>query len=360
MLLEHRVARTTLGAVSVLTGVTVFATILLSTPSHLVPLLERCLTPTLAPEDSHLPLPGLDQLICVLVSFFVDCSRTDYGRLTVQLLMSFAGPITLLQLVEASRVGNRWSMLACMPLSALLTWSTGIGIYLPIFFVPLMIKAHSRVESSVSGSAVPLARVYAILVACALSLVTLSSFSAPGPDSVGEEKSWLPQITTVSVVLQLSLWPIYTVLTWIFEVTAVPAPKTERARADQELRARRLIRDSFLVLIGMTTYTHAMTLREFWQGTTPVDHLAHAFDHAFRLEHHYYAPANFLFWDFIGAVCGSFFWILSDAETLGEPAMFLAISPILSPGSALMLYAARREQRMMDAIRGNNSKQKLQ
>ncbi|KAG9327295.1 hypothetical protein KVV02_007071 [Mortierella alpina] len=359
MLLEHRVARVTLGVVSVLTGVAVLATILQSTPSYLQPLNKRCLAPVLAPEDSHISLPGLDRLICILVPFFVDCSRTDYGRLTVQLLMSFVGPITLLQLVEASRVGNRWSMLACMPFAAIFSWSTGIGIYLPLFFVPLMIKARSRVESSVSGSAVPLARVYAILTACALNLVALASFFAPGPDSVGEGNSWLPQSTVATVVLQLSLWSIYTILTWVLEATAVPTPKTERAQADQELRARHLLRDSFLVLVGMTTYTHVMTLKGFWQGTTPVGHLAKAFDHAFRLEHDYYAPAYFLFWDFIGAVCGSFFWILSDAETLREPALFLAVSPILSPGSALMLYAARREQRMMDAILANN-KQKLQ
>ncbi|KAF9289339.1 hypothetical protein BGZ68_009553 [Mortierella alpina] len=345
MLLEHKVAKVTLSVVSVLTGVAVLATILQSTPSYLQPLTQRCLAPVLAPEDNHISLPGLDRLICILVPFFVDCSRTDYGRLTVQLLMSFVGPITLLMLVEASRVGNRWSMLACMPFATLFSWSTGIGIYLPIFFVPLMIKARSRVESSVSGSAVPLARVYAILIAC--------------PDSVGEGNSWLPQSTAATVVLQLSLWSIYTILTWVLETTAVPAPKTERAQADQELRARHLLRDSFLVLIGMTTYTHVMTLKGFWQGATPVDHLALAFDHAFRLKHDHYAPAYFLFWDFIGAVCGSFFWILSDAETLREPVLFLAISPILSPGSALMLYAARREQRMIDAILVNN-KQKLQ
>ncbi|KAF9968376.1 hypothetical protein BGZ70_004536 [Mortierella alpina] len=327
MLLEHRLARVTLGVVSVLTGVAVLATILQSTPSYLQPLTKRCLAPVLAPEDSHISFPGLDRLICILVPFFVDCSRTDYGRLTVQLLMSFVGPITLLQLVEASRVGNRWSMLACMPFATLFSWSTGIGIYLPIFFVPLMIQARSRVESSVSGSAVPLARVYAILIACALNL--------------------------------LSLWSIYTILTGVLDATVVPVPKTERGQADQELRARHLLRDSFLILVGMTTYTHVMTLKGFWQGATPVDHLAQAFDHGFRLEHDYYAPAYFLFWDFIGAVCGSFFWILSDAETLHEPALFLAISPILSPGSALMLYAARREQRMMDAIAASN-KQKVE
>ncbi|KAF9571514.1 hypothetical protein EC968_000477 [Mortierella alpina] len=359
MLLEHRVARATLGITSALFGLAVLATILQSTPSYLQPLTKRCLAATLAPADSHISLPGLDRLICILVPFFVDCSRTDYGRLTVQLLMSFVGPITLLQLVEASRVANRWSMIACMPFATLFSWSTGIGIYLPIFFVPLMMQARSRVESSVSGSAVPLARVYAILIACALNLAALAPFFSSEPDSVGEGHSWLPQSTVAIVVLQLSMWSTYTILTWVLEATVAPVPKTERARAEQDLRARNLLRDSFLIMVGMTTYTHAMTLKAFWQGTTPLDHLARAFDHTFRLEHGHYAPAYFLFWDFIGAVCGSFFWILSDAETLREPALFLAISPILSPGSALMLYAARREQRMMDAILINN-KQKLQ
>ncbi|KAF9996674.1 hypothetical protein BGZ65_007749, partial [Modicella reniformis] len=154
-----------LGTVSVLAGTTVLLTILQSTPSYIQPRTEKCLVPTLAAEDYFVPVPVLDRLICILVPYFVDCSRTDYGRLVLQLLMTFVAPITLLEMVEGSRLGNHGTMLACLPFASLFSYATGIGIYLPIFFVPLMMKARSRIMATAAASHVPLPRVYAILLA---------------------------------------------------------------------------------------------------------------------------------------------------------------------------------------------------
>ncbi|KAG0369251.1 hypothetical protein BGZ54_010471 [Gamsiella multidivaricata] len=104
-------------------------------------------------------------------------------------------------------------------------------------------------------------------------------------------------------------------------------------------------------MAGLNAGLHLAALIAFWNGSTPIKHILLSFSHQFRVDHIYYASAYFLLWDFFGAVCGSFMWILSDTRSVRSAALFLALSVILSPGSALMLFCAHREERLMKCSR---------
>ncbi|GJJ73330.1 hypothetical protein EMPS_05688 [Entomortierella parvispora] len=326
-LIRSAPAKVALATVSALTALAIFQHILLSTPPYVDPISERCLfPPSLADEDKFMPvsLPVFDRLVCVLVPYFVDCSRTVFGRLSVQLLMAFVAPISWLQVVEASRAGNRWSMLACMPFSALFAYSTGIGIYLPLLFVPLMINSKPTMDSTASASAVPLARVYALLVVQALNIASIAAVVSPGPDSVGPERTWIPLATAINVPMEFALWFIYTPLTFIVGSILAPTPASEIEKARQDKRARQLVINSSRVFAFLSAIVHIATLAAYLTGTaTPLSDFVNSFQLSFRLEHLLYAPAYFLLWDFFGAVLGSLFWVLSDAEGLKEPVHFL-------------------------------------
>jgi len=355
-------AKVALATVSALTALGIFQHILQSTPPYVDPVSERCLfTPSLAEGDKFMPvpLPVFDRLVCVLVPYFVDCSRTAFGRLAVQLLMAFVAPISWLQVVEASRAGNRWSMLACMPFAALFAYSTGIGIYLPLLFVPLMIKAKPTIDSSASASAVPLARVYALLAVQVLNIVSIAAVVSPGPDSVGPENTWIPLATAINVPLEFALWFIYTPLTFVIKSILVPTPASEVDKASQDRRARQLVLNSSRVFALLSAIVHMATLASFLAGTTtPVSDILNSFRLSFRLQHLLYAPAYFLLWDFFGAILGSFFWVLSDAKGLKEPVHFLVTAVVLSPGTALMLHMVQREKRLLELAHPSSEKTK--
>ena len=100
--------------------------------------------------------------------------------------MSFVWPICWLELVEASRVTNSWSLLAYMPFVTLFAYCTRICVYVPVLFVPLVIKTKPTIDSSVIGSSVPW-RVYALLAVHLLNLVFIVGILLPGSDSVGQD-----------------------------------------------------------------------------------------------------------------------------------------------------------------------------
>ncbi|KAF9082962.1 hypothetical protein BGX23_011905 [Mortierella sp. AD031] len=360
MLISSSIVRTTVGTISALTGVSILLYLLQTTPEYIEPRTLKCLVPTLAPEDRNIPVPFVDRIVCILRPYFEDSTRSDYGRLVMMQLGPFIAPIMFLTVVEASRKANHWSFLSCTPLSALFSYLTGIGIYLPLVFVPLTIKARSRVESTASGSSVSLARVYALFVTQVLTWVAVAVLFAPGPTVVGEENSWIPMSTVINIVTMLSLWFIYTPLTWLLETSGLVTQegKTEAQKVEQDRTARQLLRDSFLVMAGINTGLHFVGLIAFWSGATPVDHIFKAFHHAFRVEHLMYAPAYFLLWDHFGAIAGGLFWVLLDAKSLVDPLRYVALSVLVSPGSALMVHAAVREQRLLKHVKSFRSSDK--
>ncbi|KAK3814071.1 MAG: hypothetical protein J3Q66DRAFT_345554 [Benniella sp.] len=347
-----RVIRVAISVTSILAGGAVLYHILHSTPEYIEPTTEKCLVPTLAPEDTFLPIPVLDRLVCILVPYFVDSSKTDYGRLITRSLTAFVGPAVYLEMVEGSRLGNSWSLLACMPFTAIFTWSTGVGIYLPVFFVPLMAYARKRILKTSSASRIPLARVYAIYVANALHMASIIFMLGPGPSEVGEANSWIPQSIALNVVLMISLWFIYSPLSWFFGVLMESAQgkvhDVHAAHVAEETKARQLVRDGFLLMAGLNAGLHCAISLAFWGGSTPFQHIVDAFSHSYRVEHIDYAPAYFLMWDLFGAMGGSWLWIVTDTESIVDPVWFVLNSVLFSPGAALMWYAARREQRLMD------------
>jgi hypothetical protein len=286
--------------------------------------------------------------------------RTDYGRLVMMQLIPFLASIMFLSTVEASREGNHWSLMSCSPFSALFAYMTGIGIYLPTIFVPLTIRGRSRVETTAAGSSVSLARVYALIITQVIVWFSVAVLFAPGATVVGEKNSWIPLSTTVNVVIMLSLWFLYTPLTWFLDVTGVASlkGKTDAQKTEEDRNARRLLRDAFLVTAGINAGLYFVGLFGFWHGTTPVDHILKAFKHGFRVEHLMYAPAYFLLWDHFGAMVGGFFWVLTDARSIVDPLLYLVLSVVVSPGSALMIHAAKREQRLLKYVQSLGSSNK--
>ncbi|KAF9902173.1 hypothetical protein EC991_005219 [Linnemannia zychae] len=362
MLISTSLARGAIGAISIVTGITILAYLLQATPEYIEPRALKCLVPTLTKEDSLITVPIVDRIVCILKPYFEDSTRTDYGRLVMMQLVPILAPIMFLSIVEASRKGNHWSLMSCSPFSALFSYTTGIGIYLPVIFVPLTIKGRSRVETTAAGSSISLARVYALIVVQAILWFAEAVLFAPGPTVVGEENSWAPWGTAVNIVLTLSLWFIYTPLTWFLEVTGLVSSKgkTEAQKTEQDRDARRLLRDVFLVTAGINAGLYYVGLFGFWYGTTPLDHIVKAFDHGFRVEHLMYAPAYLLLWDYIGAVTGGLFWVLTDARSIADPLLYLVLSVLISPAAALMIHAAKREQRLLKYVQSlGNSNKKL-
>ncbi|KAG0298385.1 hypothetical protein BGZ96_000099 [Linnemannia gamsii] len=354
MLISNSIARGAIGTLSVATGISILFYLLTATPEYIEPRAQKCLVPTLAPEDNYVPIPVIDRIVCILLPYFEDSTRTDYGRLMLMQLSPFIAPIMFLSLVEASRKGNHWSLMSCSPFSALFSYTTGIGIYLPVIFVPLTIRGRSRVETTAAGSSITLARVYALIITQVIVWFAVAVLFAPGPTVVGEENSWIPWSTVVSIVIMHSLWFIYTPLTWLLGLT-IDSHKTE-----QDRDARRLLRDAFLVTAGVNAGLYYVGLFGFWHGTTPVEHIFKAFEHGFRVEHLMYAPAYLLLWDHIGAMTGGLLWVLTDARSIADPLLYLVLSVLVSPGSALMIHAAKREQRLLKYVQSlGNSNKKL-
>ncbi|KAF9146895.1 hypothetical protein BGX30_005105 [Mortierella sp. GBA39] len=362
MLISNSIARGAIGTLSVATGISILLYLLQATPEYIEPNAQKCLVPTLAAEDTHIPFPVIDRIVCILRPYFEDSTRTDYGRLVLMQLGPILAPIMLLSIVEASRKGNHWSLMSLSPFSALFSYMTGIGIYLPVIFVPLSIKGRSRVESTAAGSSISLARVYALIVTLVALWFAVAVLFAPVPTVVGEENSWIPLGTTVNIVIMFSLWLIYTPLTWFFEVTGLASlkGKTDAQKTEQDRDARRLLRDTFLVTAGINAGLYYVGLIGFWHGTTPIEHILKAFNHGFRVEHLMYAPAYLLLWDYFGTIAGGLFWVLTDARSIADPLLYLVLAVLVSPASALMIHAAKREQRLLKYVQSlGNSNKKL-
>ncbi|KAF9930762.1 hypothetical protein FBU30_011298 [Linnemannia zychae] len=362
MLFSSSITRGVIGALSISTGISILFYLLQTTPEYIEPRTKKCLVPTLAADDVIVPIPVIDRIVCILNPYFEDSSRTDYGRLVMMQLYPVLASIMFLSLVEASRKGNHWSLMSCSPFSALISYLSGIGIYLPAVFVPLFIKSRSRVESTAAGSSISLARVYALIMTQIIVWFAVAVLFSPGPTVVGEKNSWIPQATAINVVTMLSLWFVYTPLTWFLDVTGIATlkGKTDAQKTEQDRIARRLLRDSFLVMAGINTALHFVGLFQFWYGTTPFNHIIKAFEHEFRVENLMYAPAYFLLWDDFGAVAGGFFWVLSDARSIVDPLMYIVLSGIVSPGAAMMFHAAKREHRLLKHVQSlGNSNKKL-
>ncbi|KAG0274223.1 hypothetical protein BGZ95_009995 [Linnemannia exigua] len=330
MFISSSIARGAIGAISIATGISILAYLLLATPEYIEPHTAKCLVPILAAEDNIITVPVIDRLVCILRSYFEDSTRTDYGRLMLMQLAPILAPVMFLSVVEASRKGNHWS--------------------------------RSRVESTAAGSSISMARVYALIITLVVIWFAVAALLAPGPTVVGEENSWSPLGTAINTVTMLSLWFIYTPITWFLEVTGLVSlkGKTDAQKTEQDRSARRLLRDTFLVMAGINAGLYVVSLFGFWHGTTPVDHIVKAFDHGFRVEHLMYAPAYLLLWDYFGAIAGGFFWVLTDARSIADPLLYLVLSVLVSPGAALMIHAAKREQRLLKYVQSlGNSNKKL-
>ncbi|KAK3814070.1 MAG: hypothetical protein J3Q66DRAFT_345553, partial [Benniella sp.] len=305
-------------------------------------------------------IPVLDRLVCTLVQHIVDSFRTDYGRFVFRYLTAFMGPVVLLLTVEASRVGNSGSLLACMPFTAIVTCFFGGGTYLLFFFVPLMNYARKRIQKTGNSSHpppsdIPLARVYAILVANALHMASILYMLTLGPTHEGEAHSRALQRIIVNAILMVSLWFIYTPLTWFFEGRMESPQGTfydvRAAHVAEEIKAHHLLRRGYKFMGVVNCGLCMWTLWEYWGGSTPFWHLIYPFSGSFRYEHKEYASAYFLTWDLVGAIGASWLWVLSDVEHLTDLVLLIPLSFLFTPGAALMSYASFRERQLVDMVR---------
>ncbi|KAK3814068.1 MAG: hypothetical protein J3Q66DRAFT_411651 [Benniella sp.] len=319
------------------------------TPEYVGPINETSFDSTLAPEKC-ISIPGLDRLVCALVQHIVDSSKTDYGQSVVRDLTAFMGPLMFLLTVEASRVGNSGSLLACMPFTAIVTCFFGGGTYLLFFFVPLMNYARKRIQKTGNSSHpppsdIPLARVYAILVANALHMASILYMLTLGPTQEGEAHSQALQRVIENAVLMVSLWFIYSPLTWLFGRWMDSQGK--------EIKARQLVRNSFLFMAAVSVVLQMWAF--YRDGSTP---LRHIYNFSFRpppFQHKEYAPAFSLMWDLVGAIGASWLWVRSEVNHLAFQGFFMLIS-VLFPGAALMLYAACRELMLVNYAQSLSAK----
>jgi hypothetical protein len=295
-------------------------------PEYMGPANETSFDPTLAPVKC-IPIPVLDRLICTLVQNIVDSSKTDYGQSVLRDLKAFIGPLVFLLMVEASRLGNSWSLLlACMPFTAFVAFFYGGGTYL-LMFVPLMNYARKRIQKTSSASHIPLARIYAILVANAIHMGSIIYMLTLGPTQEGEAHSQALQR------IMFSLWFIYTPLTWLFEVLM------EFVQV-KEIKARELV---FVSALFMAAVNVVLQVWAVCRGGSTPQHLHNFFYRPFPLRDKEYAPAFSLMWLLFATIGASWSYVLSDAYHLIYIDLLTLFSATLSPGGALMLFAVYQE-----------------
>ncbi|KAI8923245.1 hypothetical protein BC831DRAFT_472198, partial [Entophlyctis helioformis] len=186
-------SRWILAAASALVGLATY--INLKDPvSHYEPLMAQCKTPDLYSLDpSTLPpfhrtgiLP-LDQFMCVATAFFLDAVSTATGSLFTRLLVPMVGAVFLLAALESTRASARWFAWA-YPLVTALSQLLGVGVILPLLWVPSMILGHRNGSSGNSGNSsgghaplrVGLVRfVPLVSLTCLLSLAVMAESQAP-------------------------------------------------------------------------------------------------------------------------------------------------------------------------------------
>ncbi|KAG0036023.1 hypothetical protein BGZ82_004798 [Podila clonocystis] len=212
--------------------------------------------------------------------------------------------------MSCSRRGAAWTWLAGFVCTAV----GGIGVYVPLMFVPLLNHHRTPVESSSRANAVPLPRVYAFAGRtgdqCRCpdpGICSPSGRKLPGPSCRG-----LGPLRSFGMVPQ-----------------------------QQDLRARRVLVRVFYLLAGLNAGVHVASLLMFW---------------------HKASSAYYLLWDTIGAAWGALLWIVADSGNWLEALLILVLAPAVSPVSAMMVYAARRKDRFLERLpaRRYDGKAKLQ
>ncbi|KAF9277849.1 hypothetical protein BGZ74_003236, partial [Mortierella antarctica] len=265
--------------------------------------------------DIHSRFPLLDRLTCALAAFYTDAHASPLGLLSLQLILNVFVSTIFLAHVEGSRRGAAWTLLACTPLAGFVcTTVGGIGVYMPLMLVPLLIHHKATVESSPRANAVPLPRVF------------------------------LGRAVAGQVLYGHLAWFLYTPLTVVFEKAILALVPTEQ---QQDLRARQVLLRVFYLLARLNTGVHVASVLAFWHSGTSTRQVAQVFGYQFRAEHAEAASAYYLLWDMVGAAWGSLLWIVADS---------------VSPVAAMMVYAARREDQFLErfSARRYDGKAKLQ
>ncbi|KAI9242563.1 MAG: hypothetical protein BYD32DRAFT_432046 [Podila humilis] len=347
-------SKTILTYISILSSLTLLVHLLTSCAPYIEPLFGRCLLPrSLTPEDIHTGLPLLDRLTCALAAFYTDAHASPLGLLSLQFILNvFASTIFFVH-VEGSRRGAAWTLLACTPLAGFVcTVIGGIGVYMPLMLVPLLTRRRS-IEGSSRANAVPLPRVCALLVALLVNVgVQTLAFVKP------EDTAFLGRAVACSVLYRHLAWFLYTPLTVVFEKVLLALVLTEQ---QQDVAARRILVRVFYLLAGLNAGVHVVSLMVFWQSGTTRQQVAEVFGYSFRAQHADASSAYYLLWDTIGASWGALLWVVSDTGSWLEALLFLVLAPVVSPVSAMMMHAARREDKFLERFsRKYDNKAKLQ
>ncbi|KAF9329554.1 hypothetical protein BG006_007378 [Podila minutissima] len=345
-----------LTSISILSSLALLVHLLTSCAPYIEPLVYRCLLPrSLTPQDTHTRFPLLDRLTCALAAFYTDAHASPLGLLSLQLILNVFVSTVFLAHVEGSRRGAAWTLLACTPLAGFICTAVGgIGVYVPLMLVPLLIHHKATIESSPRANAVPLPRVYALLVALVINVaIQILAFVYP------HDASFLGRAVAGQVLYSHLAWFLYTPLTVVFEKAILALVLTEQ---QQDLRARQVLLRVFYLLAGLNAGVHVASVLAFWHSGTSTRQVAQVFGYQFRAEHAEAASAYYLLWDMVGAAWGSLLWIVADAGSWWAAVLILALAPVVSPVAAMMVYAARREDRFLErfSTRRYDGKAKLQ
>ncbi|KAL0093582.1 hypothetical protein F4703DRAFT_1830223 [Phycomyces blakesleeanus] len=297
----------------------------------------------------------LDMLATLYVSLFKFSFRIPIGRAVDQVMLSFCGVILAIMNVEGSRRN-----IASTPLSWTVVWAMignmcGVSAIFPVYVPLYLYYSPAPTGKNVSGYIVSPNRANAILITMLIGYFAPTAYMIAGvtPETHLEE--------TFIALWQIGpLWtiPMCHAFEYLFDIIS-PITSNEK---DKDLAERMAIVDSknaverlylFLgvlcILVYYGTYIHLS-----WSGIKVWDALVELVAAPVTLPTGltYFQVGGFLasytfFMDLFSTLLGCVLWgVLDDGYT--GAAILLLTSPIVGPSAATCIYAAYRENRLLD------------
>ncbi|KAI8923243.1 hypothetical protein BC831DRAFT_514414 [Entophlyctis helioformis] len=306
---------------------------------HYDPLLAQCMVPDLHSLDpASLPpfhrtnILLIDQFMCLITTFFHDAIMSPAGSLVVRIFTPLGGAAVLIAALESTRPTVRW--FAWMyPLIIVLGQLVGIGVVIPLLWVPSMVlgaphkgSAHGPLRSSL---------VWVIAIASISSLVVMAVMTEMADDMAFFAPACLV-INFAPVVAPLLWIPIHAML-YAAEgpVASIPTAHASGTRSASAIYKTVAIVSSLYWFYSLYMY---FGVRSFDDAVRVFRDLVYV--HAGRDN-----GAYFLLVDLVGCVTGFVLWALAEDGIRGV-ATVLALGALLGPGTGVFVFAVQREARL--------------
>ncbi|GBF94185.1 hypothetical protein Rsub_07172 [Raphidocelis subcapitata] len=315
-----------LSAVAIAMGAGIFYHFNFGLEEYMGPLKDACGLngPPKGPQPEFLRLgnPFLDGLHCLVTPFFLDCVATPVGRFWVLKTLEVCTPLVVFMALEESRSSARGLVRATVAVLAL-SQLLGVSVALPCLWVPsFLLLSRPRV----AGAFLPAGKVPAIVASQAITL----AFTA-----VLVCAATFPPAAAQRAVVWFNLGIPATALIWML---APGGARPGNAAAAAALR----------LTAGAACLLHAASVVDllYHSGGSPGAAWASIVDAAqLKPPAKVTYPAHFMQWDFTG-VTGAALLVTLAEEGVAGAARLLAMAPVVGPGAAFALVAARREERL--------------